>query len=124
MQGSGRAMVLGNFQCRFVRLTWIIVRLGPTVLAVGAGVLFGFFFSPIISLFFLFNSGRLSNIDRNSHKGPFNHKQLTILFYPIILEGHRGTTDEFGTMPFHLVLFSAAPVEPVGWLVVLGLTAL
>ena len=35
---------------------------------------------------------------------------FSILFYPIILEP-RGTTDEFATIPFHLVLFSAALVE-------------
>ena len=35
----------------------------------------------------------------------------SILFYPITLEGHRGTTDEFATIPFHLNLFSAALVE-------------
>ena len=35
----------------------------------------------------------------------------SILFYPITLEGRRGTTDEFATIPFHLVLFSAALVE-------------
>ena len=34
-----------------------------------------------------------------------------ILFYPITLEGRRGTTDEFATTPFHLDLFSAALVE-------------
>ena len=33
------------------------------------------------------------------------------LFYPVTLEGHRGTTDEFATIPFHLDLFSAALVE-------------
>ena len=33
------------------------------------------------------------------------------LFYPIALEGRRGTTDEFATTPFHLVLFPAALVE-------------
>ena len=33
------------------------------------------------------------------------------LFYPITLEGRRGTTDEFATIPFHLDLFSAALVE-------------
>ena len=33
------------------------------------------------------------------------------LFYPITLEGRRGPTDEFATIPFHLVLFSAALVE-------------
>ena len=35
----------------------------------------------------------------------------SILFYPITLEGHRGTTDELATIPFHLDLFSAALVE-------------
>ena len=35
----------------------------------------------------------------------------SILFYPITLEGRRGTTDEFATIPFNLVLFSAALVE-------------
>ena len=37
--------------------------------------------------------------------------QCSILFYSITLEGRRGTTDEFSTIPFHLDLFSAAPVE-------------
>ena len=36
---------------------------------------------------------------------------ISILFYPIILEGRRGTTDEFATIPFRLDLFSAALVE-------------
>ena len=35
----------------------------------------------------------------------------SILFYPITLEGRRGTTDEFATTTFHLDLFSAALVE-------------
>ena len=35
----------------------------------------------------------------------------SILFYPITLEGGRGTTDEFATTPFHLDLFSAALVS-------------
>ena len=35
----------------------------------------------------------------------------SFLFYPITLEGRRGTTDEFATTPFHLDLFSAALVE-------------
>ena len=35
----------------------------------------------------------------------------SILFYPITLEGRRGTTDEFATIPFHLVLFSAGEVK-------------
>ena len=32
----------------------------------------------------------------------------SIIFYPITLEGRRGTTDEFAKIPFHLDLFSAA----------------
>ena len=39
------------------------------------------------------------------------HTILSILFYPITLEGRRGTTQEFATIPFHLDLFSAALVE-------------
>ena len=39
------------------------------------------------------------------------HSNLLFLFYLITLEGRRGTTDEFPTIPFHLVLFSAALVE-------------
>ena len=35
----------------------------------------------------------------------------SILFYPITLEGHRGTAEELATIPFHLILFSAALVE-------------
>ena len=41
----------------------------------------------------------------------FSCNILSILFYPITLEGRQGTTDEFTTIPFHLVLFSAALVE-------------
>ena len=36
---------------------------------------------------------------------------FSILFYTITLEGRRGTTNEFATIPFHLVLFSAVLVE-------------
>ena len=35
----------------------------------------------------------------------------SILLYPITLEGRRGTTDEFATIPFHIDLFSPALVE-------------
>ena len=35
----------------------------------------------------------------------------SILFYPITLQGRRGTTDDFATIPFHLDLFSAALIE-------------
>ena len=38
-------------------------------------------------------------------------QSYVILFYPITLEGRRGITDEFATIPFHLDLFSAALVE-------------
>ena len=41
----------------------------------------------------------------------FLNEFYSILFYPIILEGRRGTTDEFAIIPLHLVLFSAAIVE-------------
>ena len=36
---------------------------------------------------------------------------ILFLFYPINSEGCRGTKDEFATIPFHLLLFSAAQVE-------------
>ena len=36
---------------------------------------------------------------------------VSILYYPITLEGRRSTTDEFATIPFHLDSFSAALVE-------------
>ena len=53
-----------NFQCQGDLLIWIIVRQGPTVLAVGAdGVVWTFFLSSIISLFFLPLSGRRPDID-------------------------------------------------------------
>ena len=35
----------------------------------------------------------------------------SILFYPITFGGRCGTTDEFATIPFHLDMFSAAPVN-------------
>ena len=48
-------------------------------------------------------------VQRGSHSLPLFY---SILFYSIItLEGSRGTTDKFATIPFHLVLFSAALVE-------------
>ena len=39
--GSGLALVLGNFQCRGVPLIWIIIGQSPSVLAVGAEGVFG-----------------------------------------------------------------------------------
>ena len=57
---SGGAMVLGKLPLLDVLLIWIIVGQGPTVLAVGGGrgCLDIFFFSSIISVFFLPLSGR------------------------------------------------------------------
>ena len=37
-------------------------------------------------------------------------QQQQQLFYSITFEGRRGTTNEFATIPFHLVLFAAALV--------------
>ena len=60
-------MVLVNFRCRGDLLIWIRVGQGPTALAVGAGlVVWTFFLSFIISLFFLRLSGRRPDIDRNT----------------------------------------------------------
>ena len=42
---------------------------------------------------------------------PMQNDLFPILVYPIILGGRRGTLDEFATISFHLVLFSAALVE-------------
>ena len=56
---------------------------------------------PVLSCRWAKNSSNLQFIQFND----------SILFYPITLEGHRGTTDEFATILFHLDLFSAALVE-------------
>ena len=48
----------------------------------------------------------IDKINMNQH-----YNSYSILFYHITLEGRRGTTDEFATIPFHLDLFSAALVE-------------
>ena len=48
------------------------------------------------------------NLQNSSSLEPVD---CSILFYPITLEGHRGTIDEFATISFHLDLFSAALVE-------------
>ena len=47
----------------------------------------------------------------SSYTDSHNTWHTNILFYPITLEGCRGTADEFATTPFHLDLFSAALVE-------------
>ena len=65
--GGGRVVrwCLVNFQCRGVILIWIRVGQGLTVLAVGVGggLVWTFFPSAVISLFFLPLSGRRSDID-------------------------------------------------------------
>ena len=64
VNGGGRVVrwCWVNSQCRDVLLIWIIVGQGLTVLAVG-GVVWTFFLSSIISLFFLPLSGRRPDID-------------------------------------------------------------
>ena len=60
-QNRGGAMVLGKLP---VPMIWIRVGQGPAALAVGAGgVVWTFFFSSIISHFFLPLSGRRPDID-------------------------------------------------------------
>ena len=57
-------MVLGKLPVPGRILIWIRVGQGPTALAVGAvGVVWTFFLSSIISLFFLPLSGRRPDID-------------------------------------------------------------
>ena len=77
-RGCGRAMVLGNFKCRGFLLIWILVGLGPTVLAVGAhGFGWTFFLSTIIFLLFpsLWSTARYRL--KYGLKEPWNPKQLT-----------------------------------------------
>ena len=52
-----------NFQCQGVLLIWIIVGQGPVALAVGAGGVFGHFFSRLSFLFSFSLSGRRPDID-------------------------------------------------------------
>ena len=52
-----------NFQCRGVLLIWITVGQGPIVLAVGAGGVFGHFFSRLSFLFSFYLSGRQPDKD-------------------------------------------------------------
>ena len=42
---------------------------------------------------------------------PQHALEIYILFYPLTLEGRRGTKNDFDRILFHLVLFSAALVE-------------
>ena len=65
-KGGGLVVLLCwvNFQCRGVLLIRIRVGQGPTALAVGVGgVVWTFFPSSIISLFFLTRSGRRPDTD-------------------------------------------------------------
>ena len=58
------------------------------------------------------NKNKLSRFQQENHAiHRYAKHSISILFYPIILGGRRGTTDEFATIPFHLDLFSAALVE-------------
>ena len=52
-----------------------------------------------------------ASLQNRQDKFPEIYWLPSVLFYSITLEGRRGTTDEFTTIPFHLVLFSAALVE-------------
>ena len=54
---------LVNFQCRGVLLIWIRVGQGPTDLAVGAGGLFGYFFSRLSFHSSFSLSGRRPDMD-------------------------------------------------------------
>ena len=49
-------------------------------------------------------------VGTNSRKHKFLPPRIEVDLV-IKVDGHRGTTDEFATIPFHLVLFSAALVE-------------
>ena len=53
----------------------------------------------------------LSGLERKNKTDSWALLFSSILFYPITLEGRRGTTDEFAILLFHLVLFSAVLVE-------------
>ena len=44
-------------------------------------------------------------------RGGFNHSEVTVIIKAIKGHGYRGTTEGFATIPFYLVLFSAALVE-------------
>ena len=64
--GGGRVVRWScvNFQCRGVLLIWVRVGQGPAALAVGTvGVVWTFFLSSNISLFFLPLSGRRPDIN-------------------------------------------------------------
>ena len=58
-----------------------------------------------------YESGSMTGILKQLKWESLKKRKDSILFYPITLEGRRGTTDEFATIPFHLDLFSAALVE-------------
>ena len=60
--------------------------------------------------------GNTTGLSRSKLTMPLVNKTIifkctSILFYHITLKDRRGTTDEFATIPFHFVLFSAALVE-------------
>ena len=68
---------------------------------------FSFSFCVIFCIsFILFSKCLLAKIQENKFLPPRIEVDLVIKD-----DGHRGTTDEFATIPFHFVLFSAALVE-------------
>ena len=52
-------MMLGNLQCRGVRLIWIIVEQGPTVFALDAGKDCLVIFFSLFSFFLSLRNGRI-----------------------------------------------------------------
>ena len=60
---SGGAMVLGKLPVPGRPTVWMILEQGPIALAVGAGVVWTFLLSSILSLLFLPLSGRRPDID-------------------------------------------------------------
>ena len=60
--------------------------------------------------FSVYHSFLIVFVGKNSRKHKFLPPRIEVDLV-IKGDGHRGTTDEFATIPFYLFLFSAAPVE-------------
>ena len=65
---------------------------------------------PRPNLLFLTSASCHSRKISLEQNATFKKTTFYYLFYLITLEGRRDTTDELATIPFHLVLFSAAKV--------------